>query len=230
MTDDGSILVVDDDVGIRKVVSRALESAGIGVVAVPDGASARAALQGDHVSLVLLDVNLPDVSGLDLCEEIHRDYSVPVVMLTVVVDETDVVRALESGADDYIRKPFGTRELLARVQAVLRRTQAQELTLQPKITVGALTLDSKSYRASLAGEPLPLTPTEYRLLAYLVQNAGRVLTHDQLLNFVWGPGYEGEHHMLHVTMSRLRQKLARLSGAGMIRTSPGVGYEFVTEE
>jgi DNA-binding response OmpR family regulator len=151
-------------------------------------------------------------------------------MLTVVVDETDVVRALESGADDYIRKPFGTRELLARVQAVLRRTQAQGQILQPKISVGPLTLDSKSYRASLAGEPLPLTPTEYRLLAYLVQNAGRVLTHDQLLTFVWGPGYEGEHHMLHVTMSRLRRKLARLSGAGMVRTTPGVGYEFVAGE
>jgi DNA-binding response OmpR family regulator len=230
MTDDGAVLLVDDDAGIRRVVSRTLESAGIGVVAVADGATAREALDADHVSLVLLDVNLPDVSGLDLCAEIHRTYSVPVVMLTVVVDETDVVRALESGADDYIRKPFGTRELLARVQAVLRRTQAQGQILQPKISVGPLTLDSKSYRASLAGEPLPLTPTEYRLLAYLVQNAGRVLTHDQLLTFVWGPGYEGEHHMLHVTMSRLRRKLARLSGAGMVRTTPGVGYEFVAGE
>jgi DNA-binding response OmpR family regulator len=101
--------------------------------------------------------------------------------------------------------------------------------LPPTINVGPLTLDSKSYRADIAGEPLPLTPTEYRLLAFLVQNVGRVLTHDQLLQFVWGAGYEGEHHMLHVTMSRLRQKLGRLSESGLIRTTPGIGYEFVGE-
>jgi DNA-binding response OmpR family regulator len=140
-----------------------------------------------------------------------------------------VVRALESGADDYMRKPFGTRELLARVQAVLRRTQTADGLLPPTINVGPLTLDSKSYRADIAGEPLPLTPTEYRLLAFLVQNVGRVLTHDQLLQYVWGAGYEGEHHMLHVTMSRLRQKLGRLSESGLIRTTPGIGYEFVAE-
>lgn len=222
------VLLVDDDAGIRKVVGRTLESAGMRVVSAGDGAHARNALGEYDFSLVLLDVNLPDVNGLDLCQEIHESHNVPVVMLTVVVDETDIVRALESGADDYIRKPFGTRELLARVQAVLRRSQAQEGLLPPTINVGPLTLDSKSYRADIAGAPLPLTPTEYRLLAFLVQNVGHVLTHDQLLHFVWGSGYEGEHHMLHVTMSRLRQKLGRLSETGMIRTTPGIGYEFIT--
>ena len=227
MNREPQVLLVDDDPGIRKVVTRTLESAGIPMMSVGDGAGARAALKERDFQLVLLDVNLPDVSGLDLCEEIHSEHDVAVVMLTVVVDETDVVRALESGADDYIRKPFGTRELLARVQAVLRRSQAQDGVLQPAISAGPLSLDSKSYRAHLNGAPLPLTPTEYRLLAFLVQNVGRVLTHDQLLHFVWGAGYEGEHHMLHVTMSRLRQKLGKLSDATMIRTTPGIGYEFV---
>ncbi len=222
------ILLIDDDIGIGRVVSRTLEAAGMRVVVATDGAKGRAALAEYDFSLVLLDVNLPDANGLDLCREIHGRQSVPVVMLTVVVDESDVVRALESGADDYIRKPFGTRELLARVQAVLRRSHSQEGLLAPTINVGPLTLDSKAYRADIGGEPLPLTPTEYRLLAFLVQNVGRVLTHDQLLHFVWGSGYEGEHHMLHVTMSRLRQKLGRLSeGSSMIRTTPGIGYEFI---
>jgi DNA-binding response OmpR family regulator len=227
MKQQARVLLVDDDAGIRTVVTRTLDAAAMSVAAVGTGDAARAALAVRDFDLVLLDVNLPDVNGLDLCEEIHQQHDVPVVMLTVVVDESDVVRALESGADDYIRKPFGTRELLARVQAVLRRTQAPDGLLPPTINVGPLTLDSKSYRADIAGEPLPLTPTEYRLLAFLVQNVGRVLTHDQLLQFVWGAGYEGEHHMLHVTMSRLRQKLGRLSEAGLIRTTPGIGYEFV---
>lgn len=221
-----AVLLVDDDPGIRRVVIRTLEP-NISVTPAETVAAARRALAEREFALALLDINLPDGNGLDLCEEIHRDYEIPVVMLTVVVDETDVVRALESGADDYVRKPFGTRELLARVQAVLRRAKRQDAALLATINAGPLTLDSKSYRANIAGEPLPLTPTEYRLLAFLVQNVGRVLTHDQLLHFVWGAGYEGEHHMLHVTMSRLRQKLAKLSDPGLIRTAPGIGYEFV---
>lgn len=225
-----SILLVDDDAGIRKVVVRALEPAGLDVDDVGDGAGARAALKQRRYNLAILDVNLPDVNGLDLCQEIHDNYDIPVVMLTVVADENDIVRALESGADDYVRKPFGTRELVARIQAVLRRAQVDKTLLKATLAAGPLRLDSASYRAHVDGETLALTPTEYRLLAFLVQNAGRVLTHDQLLYFVWGAEYEGEHHMLRVTMSRLRQKLARhAEAASLIRTMPGVGYELVAE-
>ncbi len=120
------VLLVDDDAGIRKVVARTLRSAGIDVLAVSDGRSARAALGAGGIAMVLLDVNLPDVSGLDLCAEIHERCAVPVVMLTVIDSEADAVRALESGADDYIRKPFSIRELTARVQAVLRRSARSE--------------------------------------------------------------------------------------------------------
>ena len=161
--------------------------------------------------------------------ELGQTYDLATIIITSTDDEHAVVRGLDSGADDFVRRPFGTRELLARIRAVLRRTHGPTAALQPTIEVGPITLDAKGYRANIGGEPLPLTPTEYRLLAFLVQNVGRVLTHDQLLGFVWGPGYHGEHHMLHVTMSRLRQKLRRLSDPGMIRTSPGVGYEFVPE-
>jgi two-component system, OmpR family, KDP operon response regulator KdpE len=221
-------LLVDDDPGVRRVVTRSLESAGLSVAAAPDLASARRQLAEHEFSVAILDVNLPDGSGLDLCEEIHATQRIPVVMLTVVGSEADVIRALEAGADDYVRKPFGPRELVARTRAVLRRARADSTVLKQTITAGPLKLDSASYRAQFSGETLRLTPTEYRLLAFLVQNAGRVLTHDQLLHFVWGPGYEGEHHMLRVTMSRLRQKLSDHAEPGsLIRTMPGVGYEFV---
>src|SRR3990172_10483646 len=126
MPPNGPVLLVDDDAGVRKVVVRTLNSAGIDVVAVPDGGSARSALDKGGMAMVLLDVNLPDINGLDLVDEIHDRYAVPVVVLSVVNGEADIVRALESGADDYIRKPFSIRELTARVQAVLRRSAQTE--------------------------------------------------------------------------------------------------------
>ncbi|MBI2724088.1 MAG: response regulator transcription factor [Chloroflexi bacterium] len=221
------VLLVDDDEAVRKVVLRTLEQAGIPAHAVPDARGARAALEAHAYKIVILDIGLPDANGLELCSELLGAHDVSIIMLTAVIDESDIVRALNAGADDYVRKPFGTQELLARVRNVLRRTE--EAAVPPTISVGPIELDAKSYRARINEEPLPLTPTEYRLLAFLVQNVGRVLTHDQLLQSVWGAGYEGEHHMLHVTMSRLRQKLGKLSDGGLIRTTPGIGYEFVAE-
>ena len=229
MNADAHILMVDDDASIRRVVARSLQSAGFVVTAVPDRASALEALQEHDFALAILDINLPDANGLELCAELRRTHDFPIVMLTIVADESDVVHALESGADDYVRKPFSTRELVARIQSVLRRVRRDETAvLPPSLVFGELELDATSYRATVNGERLALTPTEFRLLGYLAQNAGRVLTHDQLLQYVWGAGYEGEHHMLHVTMSRLRQKLGKLEGAS-IRTMPGIGYEFVRE-
>jgi two-component system KDP operon response regulator KdpE len=221
------ILVVDDEPAVRKVVTRALEDAGYDVWPVPDRRNAMAALSKERFHLAILDVQLPDANGLDLCGELVRDHRLPVVMLTVVADEADAVRALESGAEDYVRKPFGVRELIARVASALRRAQSVDGT-QAAIEAGALRLDPRSYRAQVGDAALPLTPTEFRLSALLAQNAGRVLTHDELLRQVWGREYAGEHHMLHVTISRLRQKLARLGDGASIRTIPGVGYELTT--
>ena len=225
-----SILMVDDDVRDRRVVTRALESAGIEVTSVSDRAAAIEVL-GEHgaYNLAILDVHLPDANGVELCHELSNQYDMPIIMLTAAADEQDAVHALDSGADDYVRKPFGARELIARVRSVLRRSHRNGDALESKLTIGRLTLDSHSYRALIDEDVLPLTPTEYRLLAFLAQNAGRVLTRDELLEFVWGPGYEGEHHMLHVTVSRLRQKLGRTNSSGLIRTTAGIGYEFVAE-
>ncbi|HEY8172240.1 MAG TPA: response regulator transcription factor [Dehalococcoidia bacterium] len=222
------ILIVDDDAGIRRVVTRALETAGYTARSVPDRASAIEELGERSFALAILDVNLPDANGLDLCAEIHAAYGIPVVMLTVVVDEHDIVRALESGADDYVRKPFSTRELVARVQSVLRRAAPEEPAMQP-LEAGPLRLDPDRHRVDVDGQPLTLTRTEFRLLALLVADAGHVLPHDQLLQEVWGVGYEGESHMLHVTISRIRHKLARVTDANLIRTVAGKGYEFIPD-
>jgi DNA-binding response OmpR family regulator len=225
-----SILMVDDDQRDRHVVTRALESAGIEVTSVPNRADAIEVL-GEHgaYNLAILDVHLPDANGVELCHELSAQYDMPIIMLTAATDERDAVHALDAGADDYVRKPFSARELIARVKSVLRRAH-RDPGLDSTYGVGRLTLDSRSYRALIDGNPLPLTPTEYRLLAYLAQNAGQVLTRDDLLHFVWGSGYEGEHHMLHVTVSRLRQKLGRFDSADLIRTTPGIGYAFVADE
>jgi DNA-binding response OmpR family regulator len=222
-----SILMVDDDARDRRVVTRALETAGIEVTSVADRAAAVEML-GAHgaYNLAILDVDLPDANGVELCHELSAQYDMPIIMLTAVSDERDAVHALDSGADDYVRKPFSARELIARVRSVLRRSHRDD-ALDGALNIGRLTLDSHSYRALIDGEPLPLTPTEYRLLAFLAQNVGRVMTRDELLQFVWGAGYEGEHHMLHVTVSRLRQKLGRVNSPSLIRTTPGIGYEFV---
>jgi DNA-binding response OmpR family regulator len=221
--------MVDDDQRDRSVVTRALAAAGLEVTSVPNRADAIEVL-GEHgaYNLAILDVHLPDADGVELCHELSAQYDMPIIMLTAAVDERDAVNALDSGADDYVRKPFSARELIARVKSVLRRSH-REAGLDAVVRVGRLTLDARSYRALIDGEPLSLTPTEYRLLAYLAQNAGQVLTRDDLLQFVWGAGYEGEHHMLHVTISRLRQKLGRYDGADLIRTTPGIGYAFVAD-
>ncbi len=226
---DTKILLVDDEPAIQRVVARHLKPGGITVVSALTCAEARGALDRHEFSLVLLDIKLPDCNGLEFCEEICRSRRVPVVMLTVSADEDDVVRALAAGADDYLRKPFGGRELRARVEAVLRRWAASEDPLASTIEVGPLSLDPRNYRATIAGETLSLSPTEYKVLAFLVQNVGRVITHDELLRGVWGDGYDGEYHMLHVTMSRLQQKLTALSsGVTLIRNTPGVGYQLLT--
>jgi DNA-binding response OmpR family regulator len=223
------ILIVDDEAAVRRVVARALEEAGYSVIAVADRASAIAALAREAFHLAILDVQLPDANGLDLCAEISANYGIPVVMLTVVVDESDVVRALESGADDYVRKPFSPRELTARVASVLRRAQPADVA-ESRVEAGRLHLDPRSYRAQIGEATLSLTPTEFRLLAFLAESPGSVVTHDDLLTHVWGSEYAGEHHMLHVSISRLRQKLARTDDAVIVRTVPGVGYELISEQ
>jgi two-component system KDP operon response regulator KdpE len=228
MIDTPQILVVDDDPSIRSGVVRALERAGMKATAVGDGAGALAAVKSGAFDLVLLDMRLPDASGLALCNTMTTTYGIAVMMITAVGDEASIVRALDSGADDYLRKPFGTDELLARVRSVLRRSQPPERAQAPLLTIGSLILHMKSNRAQMNDASVQLTPTEHHLLAYLAQRAGQVVSRAELLDVVWGTGYQEEHHLLQVTVSRLRRKLSGISETELIHTYTGAGYEFAT--
>lgn len=217
-----SVLVVDDDVGVLTAVSRMLQAHGFIVFTCANGRDAIEIFHQLSPSLVLLDVKLPETDGVAVCRRLRSESDVPIIMLTVLAGEADVARALEAGADDYVRKPFGTNELIARVRAVLRRAGVA-VDRPERLTAGPLTVDERQHVVLIDGAEVMVSPTEFRLLAYLVRNQDRVLTHDYIIAHVWGAGYVGSHNVLRVTMSRLRHKL---EGAGrpLVETLPGVGY------
>lgn len=223
-----TILTADDDPQLLRLVKRNLELEGYDVVAVGDGAQALEQIESTAPDLVLLDVMMPKLDGFTVLERVREFSGVPTIMLTARGQDQDKVRGLDLGADDYLTKPFSVDELLARVRAVLRRSTfaAEHGTgLQSKTVVGDLVVDHAQHQVSLAGQEVPLTPIEYRLLAYLAQNAGRVVTQDLLIEHVWGPEYAGESHMLQVNINRLRRKLeADPAHPRYIRTKVGIGY------
>ncbi len=223
------VLVVDDETPIRRLLSVALGSRGYQVQTVAGGQEALDRLSTDAFDLVLLDLGLPDLDGADVCRRIREWSRVPIIVVTVRDDEREKVAALDSGADDYVTKPFGIDELLARIRANLRRstTEAEE----PVLTFGILTVDLGRRIVTRDGQPVHLTPTEYELLRVLAVHAGRVLTHRQLLREARGPAYEEETPLLRVHMVGLRQKLGMSAQqAGYIATEPGVGYRLLTED
>jgi DNA-binding response OmpR family regulator len=199
-----TILVVDDDVQLLKIVTHNLEAEGYQVRAVRDGAKALEAIERDAPLLVLLDVMLPRMDGFQVCQRAREFSAVPIIMITARGRGQDKVKGLDLGADDYLTKPFRVDEMLARVRAVLRRgqftTNGHAQSLRAATTIGELTFDYAQHRVTKAGREVALTPTEYRILAYLAQNAGRVVTQDLLLEHVWGrvrgrgPHAAGEHH------------------------------------
>jgi DNA-binding response OmpR family regulator len=217
-----TIVVADDDAGIGRIVSRVLELNNFTVIACCDGVEALNAIHEQPPALALLDIRMPGMDGISLCQQLRSESDLPVIMITALEDESDATNALEAGADDYIRKPFGTSELVARVKAVLRRTQF-EFNTPELLRVGRLAVDEEQHIVSIDGEEILLSRTEFSLIAYLARNANRVLTHDQLLEKVWGPDYVGSNHLLRVTMSRLRQRLGDFDGT-LIETLSGVGY------
>ncbi len=217
-----SVLVADDDPGILVVLSRALESNGFLVFTCSDGREAVNLQEQLRPSLVVLDVRMPKMDGLAACRDIRSQSDVPIVMLTVLAGESDAAHALEMGADDYVRKPFGLDEFMARVKAVLRRTGVTDSGGE-RLVAGPLVVDEREHRVAVDGVEIPLSRTEFALLAYLVRNENRVLTHDQILERVWGPEYVGAHNVLRMMMTRLRQKLRTLD-APVIETLAGVGY------
>ena len=218
------ILIVEDEVRIVRTLRLYLEQAGFAVTAVHDGAQAIPAFRQERPSLVLLDLNLPGQDGLDVCRSLRRLGDVPIIMLTARTEEMDRLIGLELGADDYISKPFSPREVVARVRAVLRRTQGQ-LTNSPLLQAGALQIDLAAYRAWAAGRLLDLTQTEFELLATLMRHKGHVMSRAQLLEAVQGVAFEELERAIDQHIKNVRRKLKEALGdVAIITTIYGVGY------
>lgn len=223
------VLVVDDDAAIRTVVRWQLDDAGFRVVEADDGPSALRRIRDDHPTLVVLDLSLPGLGGLDVLRSVRGGHNgrsdTPIIVLSGRDGETDRIVGLDLGADDYLVKPFSLGELLARMRVALRH---RGTALQPAVTRyehGGVLIDLTAHRASLAGEPVHLTPTEFKLLARLVRSAGQVVTHRQLLADVWGPEYTAHTHYLRLYMAQLRAKLeVEPADPQRLLTEPGVGY------
>jgi DNA-binding response OmpR family regulator len=233
MTDDNfadrRILVVDDEERMVRFIRLNLEHDGFRVVTAYNGTQAINKVRSDLPNMVLLDVMMPDIDGFEVLRIIREVSNVPVLMLTAKGDEDDRVRGLELGADDYITKPFSPRELVSRVRAVLRRTEPTSSTIHGPIEVDRrLKLDFDRREVWLDEKLVQLRPTEYRLLYHLVQNAGWVMTHDQLLTKVWGYEYRDEPHYVRLYINYLRQKLEKdPANPKYILTERGIGYRFV---
>ena len=223
-----SILVVDDELSIIKFLRANLESKGYEVLAAMDGAEALQTLEMELPDLVILDIMMPKMDGFEVCRRLREWSQIPIIMLSARGDEGDKVKCLDLGADDYITKPFGKDELIARVRAVIRRTEtAASMPTQPSFTTGDLEISFTQRRVTVTGKEVKLTPTEYSLLQEFVLNAGKVLTHTHLLNKVWGAEYREDTQYLHVFVRRLRAKLEPdPTNPRYIITVPGVGYQF----
>ena len=218
------ILIVEDEVRIVRTLQLYLEQAGFAVTAVHDGAQAIPAFRQERPSLVLLDLNLPGQDGLDICRSLRRLGNIPIIMLTARTEEMDRLIGLELGADDYISKPFSPREVVARVRAVLRRTQGT-LANSEILQAGALQLDLAAYRVWLDGQLLDLTQTEFELLATLIRHKGRALSRAQLLEAVQGTAFEELERAVDQHIKNLRRKLKDVVGdLPIINTIYGVGY------
>jgi two-component system KDP operon response regulator KdpE len=225
------ILIVDDEPQILRALRTGLVARGYEVVGAADGEEALDKAAAELPDAIILDLNLPRLSGLEVCRSLREWSSVPIIVLSVRDAERDKVTALDLGADDYLTKPFGADELMARLRVALRHAARTGGSPEPVVRCGPLLIDLARHVVKRGDEEVRLTATEYKLLAYLAGNAGRVLTHNQILEHVWGPGYEGETRYLRVYVSQLRRKL---DPAGehtlLILTEPGVGYRFVADD
>jgi two-component system KDP operon response regulator KdpE len=217
------VLVVEDERHIVRALKIILRSAGYAVESAETKADALASLAARPPDAVVLDLVLPDGQGVEVCKDVRRWSRLPIVVLSAVGDEREKVRALDAGADDYITKPFGTDELLARLRAVLRRSA--EAGGSPRIELGEVTIDLSDRRVTREGEEVHLTPIEFDLLRVLAQYRGRLVTHRQLLQEVWGPEYGEETHYLRVHVAHIRAKLEPdPARPRYLITEPGVGY------
>lgn len=231
--DNGRILIVDDEAQIRKFLRISLEAYGYAVIEAIRGADGVAKCATEQPDLVILDLGLPDEDGKEVVRRIREWSQVPILVLSVRQSEAEKVASLDAGADDYVVKPFGIAELLARIRALMRgrRRDGEAGVQEGEIAVGELTVDIARHRVTVAGEPVRLTRKEFDLLRVLARNAGRIVTHRQLLSEVWGKAHEEDTHYLRVFIGQLRQKLADdPAEPRFIMNEPGVGYRLLTPE
>jgi two-component system, OmpR family, KDP operon response regulator KdpE len=227
----GHILVVDDEPQIRRVMRTTLVSQGYEVSDARTGDDALNLVRGEKYDLVLLDVNMPGISGLQACREIRLGSDLPIIMLTVRGSERDKVQALDAGADGYLTKPFSMSELLARIRAVLRRTSFPAGMEKKQLKLGDIEIDFEARRIIAKGKQIGLTTKEFDLLFYLAVHANKTITHRELLKEVWGPDYGGEQEYLRVFVNRLRKKIeASPSAPKYLLTEPWVGYRLELPE
>ena len=222
-----TVLIVDDDPHIVKLVELYLERDGYRVVSAPDGSSGLAIARDEQPDLVVLDVMLPTLNGLDVCRALRQASSVPIIMLTARVGEEDRLAGLDLGADDYVTKPFSPRELAARVRAVLRRVPRDNAAEEPAtLSAGPVELDLRSLQVTVGGEEVRLTPTEFRLLALLMRQPGRTFTRDEIISRALGDDFDGFDRTVDAHVSSLRRKLAATPGGPtrLIQTVYGSGY------
>jgi two-component system KDP operon response regulator KdpE len=223
------ILVVDDEPNILGTLAPLLRARGYEVLTALNGRSAIDMFGREHPDLIVLDLGLPDLDGVEVCREIRATHNVPIVVLSARGSESDKVRALDVGADDYVTKPFGAEELLARVRAALRRSDAPAPPSEPLVR-GNLTIDRQRFRVMRDGEELRLTPKEFELLSFLAQHPGRVLTHRAILKAIWGPHAVDQPEHLRVLVGALRKKIeTNPSSPRYILTEPWVGYRFTDD-
>jgi two-component system, OmpR family, KDP operon response regulator KdpE len=219
---DVRVLVVDDERSIRRFLKASLGSQ-FAIFEATTGEEALTAVAANRPDVIILDLGLPDMDGVEVTRRLREWTQIPIIIVSVREQEKDKIAALDAGADDYLTKPFGVGELIARLRSALRRSAQAET--DPVFTTGNLVVDLNQREVFMKGQPVSLTPTEYDLLRMFVKHAGKVLTHDQLLRAVWGTAYESETHMLQVNISNLRRKIepdpVRPS---YLITEPGVGY------
>lgn len=223
-----TVLVVDDEKPLRDFVRRNLEIRNFNVETASNGLEALAIFNTYHIDLVILDIMMPHLDGLETTRRIRQTSLVPIIILTALGEESDKVHAFDMGADDYLTKPFGTGELLSRVKAVLRRARWSEFpTINEQITRGEIAADLERHEINVRGTLLNLTPTEFNLLVYMMRHAGKALSHRLILQNVWGPEYGEEAEYLRVYMGKLRQKIEKdpLKPEYLL-TERGIGYRF----
>jgi two-component system, OmpR family, KDP operon response regulator KdpE len=225
-----NVLVVDDEKPLRDFVRRNLEVRGYRVFTASNGLEALAIFKNESLQLAIMDIMMPHMDGLEATRRIREASHVPIIILTALGEEADKVRAFDLGADDYLTKPFGVGELLGRVKAVLRRADWSEIpTHGEKIVRGDIEVDLERHKVNVRGETIPLTPTEYNLLVYLMKNAGKALHHRAILQHVWGNEYGDEAEYLRVYMGKLRQKIeSDPLNPQYLHTEHGIGYRFET--